>query len=315
MSAFDGIEFFTVTVSAGSFAAAARKLRVTPSAVSRRVAALEGELGVQLLARTTRTLRLTEDGLAFHERCVRILEELHEARDAIARARLKPSGLLRVDAPIALGRTVLAPRLPAFLERYPEIQLDLTLRDQLVDPVAEGLDVLVRIGPLRDSPLIARKLGESRGVLCASPSYLRKHGKPKQLSDLAHHQCLGYLREGRPSPFDFAGQGGAITTVAVAGRFNANDADLLLQLALAGRGVAWLFDFIVESHVARGELLPLLPEHTTPVWPVHALYPQNRHLLPKVRAFVDFLAGTCGLSGGKEVRERPRRPARRRAGC
>src|SRR4051812_10272282 len=200
MSTFDGIEFLTVTVETGSFAAAARRLGVTPSAVSRRVALLESELGVQLLARTTRSLRLTEDGLAFHERCTRILDELKEARDAIARVRGKPAGLLRVDAPIALGRSVLAPKLPAFLERYPEIRLDLTLRDQLVDPTAEGLDVLVRIGLPRDSTLISRRLGESRLLTCASPAYLRKHGKPRHPRDLAHHQCLGFLHEGRTRP-------------------------------------------------------------------------------------------------------------------
>lgn len=292
MSTFDGIEFLTVAVETGSFAAAARRLGVTPSAVSRRVATLESELGVQLLARTTRSLRLTEDGLAFHERCTRILEELQEARDAIARVREKPAGLLRVDAPIALGRSVLTPKLPGFLERYPEVRLDLTLRDQLVDPIAEGLDVLVRIGLPRDSTLISRRLGESQLLTCASPAYLRKHGVPKHPRDLARHQCLGYLREGRPAPFGFV-SGETTLFVDVAGQCNANDTDVLLHLAIAGRGIVSMFDFLVAPHLESGALVTVLGEHPSLTWPIHALYPKNRHLLPKVRVFLDFMTTFC----------------------
>lgn len=289
MGLLDGIEFLTTTVEHGSFAAAARKLGVTPSAVSRRVALLESELGVQLLARTTRTLRLTEDGLAFHVRCVRVLDELHEARDAIARSKRKPAGILRVDAPIALGRAVLAPRLPEFLEKYPEIRLDLTLRDQLVDPVAEGLDVLVRIGPLRDSPLIARRLGRSTLRAYASPAYLKKHGTPKQPADLARFPCLGFLADGRSRPFAFEAADGTTSTVEVSGQCNATDSDVLVQLALAGRGIAMMFDFLAAPHVAKRRLVPVLGPHPSTTWPIHALYPNNRHLLPKVRVFLDFV--------------------------
>ena len=303
MGTFDGIEYFTATVEAKSFAAAARRLGVTASAVSRRVAMLEGELGVLLLARTTRTLRLTEDGIAFHERCVRVLEELHEAQDAIARVRKKPAGVLRVDAPIALGRAVLAPKLPAFLDRYPEIRLDLTLRDQLVDPIAEGLDVLVRIGPPRDSTLLARRIGESQLVICASPGYLRRRGVPGHPRDLARHHCLGYLCEGRPLPFEFL-SGDAATVVDIAGPFNANDAVVLTTLALAGNGIVRLFDFLVTEHLARGALVTVLDDHPSPSWPIHALYPKNRHLLPKVRVFLDFLTTLCG--GEPAARARPR---------
>ena len=309
MSSLDGIEYFAAAVETGSFASAARRLGVTPSAVSRRVATLEQELGVQLLARTTRTLRLTEDGLAFHARCRRILDELHEARDAIARAREKPAGLLRVDAPVALGRSVLAPGLPTFLDRYPEIRLDLTLRDQLVDPIAEGLDVLVRIGPPRDSALISRRIGESHLLALASPKYLRKHGVPKHPHDLVHHRCLGYLREGRPSPFGFALPGNATLSVDVAGPFNTDDADLLVQLAVAGKGIALIFDFLATQQLASGALVRVLAEHPSLSWPIHALYPKNRHLLPKVRVFLDFLATFC--ESNKPKRASARGAARR----
>lgn len=289
MSLLDGIEFLTSTVEHGSFAAAARKLGVTPSAVSRRVALLESELGVRLLQRTTRTLRLTEDGIAFHARCVRVLDELHEARDAIAKTKRKPAGILRVDAPIALGRALLAPALPAFLAKYPEIRLDLTLRDQLVDPIAEGLDVLVRIGDLRDSALIARRLGESGLGAYASPAFVKKHGTPMHPRDLVRFPCLGFLADGRPRPFTLESVDGTSTTVEVGGQCNATDSDVLVQLALAGRGIAMMFDFLAAPHLAKGHLVPVLPTHASSAWPIHALYPSNRHLLPKVRVFLDFV--------------------------
>ena len=306
MSTFDGIELFVATVQAGSFANAARRLGVTPSAVSRRVAMLEGELGVQLLARTTRTLRLTEDGQAFHERCLRILEEVEEARASIVRVRQKPSGLLRVDAPVALGRSLLTPKLPGFLTRYPDVRIDLTLRDQFVDPIAEGLDVLVRIGRLRDSLLVARKLGESRLITCAAPAYLRKHGAPRHPRDLVRHQCLGFLRDGRPACFDFetseaAGEADPVRStfhVDIAGQFNANDSDVLLQMALAGRGLVLLFDFLCAAHIASGALVPVLRDHPSLSWPIHLLYPKNRHLLPKVRVFLDFMTDLCECQKG-----------------
>lgn len=285
----DSIEFFTITVETGSFAAAARRLRVTPSAVSRRVGRLERELGVALLARTTRTLRLTDDGRAFHERCVRVLEELGEARAAIARTIKKPSGLLRVDAPMALGRHLLVPAIPRFLDRYRELRVDLTLRDQFVDPIAEGLDVLIRIGRLADSNLIARRLGESRIVHCAAPAYLRKRGTPAQPRDLVRHLCISYLREGQPTPFQFVAPGGELLEIAVTGAVHANDAGAIVELAVAGRGIASVFDFTVRDAIARGALVPILRDHSTVAWPIHALYPKNRHLVAKVRAFLDFL--------------------------
>lgn len=303
MSMVSGIEFFATTVDAGSFASAARRLGVTASAVSRRVARLERELGVPLLARTTRSLSLTNDGRAFYERCVRILEELHEARDAIARASKRPSGVLRVDVPIALGRFVLAPRLPEFLDRYPEIRLELTVRDQYVDPIAEGIDVLLRIGPLGDSTLIARRLGEARIIVAAAPAYLRKRGTPKSPGDLARHECLGYLREGRPDPWRFVSDAG-VSLVDIAGRYHANDVDLLLSGALAGKGLVTLFDFIAAEAIQSGALVPVLEGYPLMSRPIHALYPKNRHLLPKVGVFLDFVT---------EIFQ-AQRPKRRRAG-
>jgi DNA-binding transcriptional LysR family regulator len=288
-ASLDSIEFLTATVAAGSFAGAARKLGVTASAVSRRVAQLERELGVLLLARTTRSLRLTQDGQAFHERCLRIQQEFAEARDAIARVSQKPSGLLRVDVPVALGRAVIVPSLARFLKRYPELRVHLSLRDQHIDPVAEGSDLLVRIGALRDSNLIARKLGESSIVHVAAPAYLKRRGQLRHPRELARHECVGYLRDGLPEDFKFSGAD-AHGSAAISGQCHANDAEAIRDLAIAGRGVAALFDFVVREPLARGALVRVLADHPGTTWPIHALYPTNRHLLPKLRVFVDHLA-------------------------
>ncbi|CAN93410.1 transcriptional regulator, LysR family [Sorangium cellulosum So ce56] len=291
MVSLAAIELLVATVEAGSFSRAARRLGVTPSAVSRRVMRLEQELGVALLARTTRSLRLTDDGQAFYARCVRIVEELGEATEAIARASKKPVGLLRVDAPVALGRDVIAPSLPRFAARYPDVRINLTLRDQHVDPVAEGLDLLVRIGPLGDSSLVARRLGASRLVHCAAPSYIARRGAPATPADLAGHDCVGYLRDGRPTGFRFlTGDGDAVLEVPISGPFHANDVDVLRHLAIAGSGIIAMFDFLAKDALAEGTLVTVLDEFPTTTWPIHALYPKNRHLLPKVRVFVDFLA-------------------------
>jgi LysR family transcriptional regulator for bpeEF and oprC len=288
-SLLESLPFLTATVEAGSFAGAARRLGVTPSAVSRRVAQLEAELGVQLLARTTRRLRTTQDGQAFYEHCVRILTRLEEARQQLARTSASPSGVLRVDAPVALGRAILAPRLPLFLRRYPDVRLELSLHDRFVDPVTEGLDLLVRIGRLLDSGLMARRLGESRVIHCASPDYLRRRGVPSTPGELAQHDCLGYLRDFRVTPFVFAA-GENVREVEIAGPCHTNDSEVLRKLAQAGQGIAAVFDFVVRDLLHSGELVTVLDDHPSSSWPIHALYLPNRHLLPKVRVFIDFLA-------------------------
>lgn len=292
MADLGAIEFLTASVETGSFAAAARRLNVTPSAVSRRIAQLERELGVTLLARTTRSLRLTIDGQAFHERCVRILQEYNEARAALARTKREPIGQIRVDAPVALGRVVIAPALPRFLRKYPRIRLDLMLRDQRVDPVAEGSDVLIRIGPLLDSQLIARKLGQSEFTLVAAPSYLKRRGTPKTPAELSRHACLGYLRDGTPAPFQFQREpsAGILETLAIQGPCHANDAEVLRQLAIAGQGIVAMFDFVARAALQSGELVRVLPTQRTVSWPIYALYPRNRQLLSKVAVFLDFVS-------------------------
>lgn len=289
MGLFEDISYLTASVEAGSFAGAARRLGVTASAVSRRIAALEDELGAQLLARTTRTLRLTDDGRAFHERCSRILEELEDARRGLAHARRKPTGVLRVESAVAISRALLVPHLPAFLAKYPELSVELTARDAFVDLVAEGADVALRIGALRPGNLIAKKLGEAEIVAVASPAYLERRGVPRHPRDLARHDLLGFLRDGRPAPWHFSVDG-EVVDVPIAGSFHSNDIEALRALVLSGRGIVSAFDFLVADDLRAGRIVRVLPDFERARWPIHALYTPNRHLLPKVRVFLDFVA-------------------------
>lgn len=309
MGTLEGIEVLIAAVSAGSFAGAARRLGMTPSAVSRRVALLEEDLGVPLLARTTRSLRLTNDGSVFYERCLRIVEEVGEAREAMARVREKPAGILRVDVPVALGRSVVVPSIPSFSNRYPEIRLDLTLRDRLVDPVAEAIDVLVRIGDLADSSLLARRIGRARMIHVASPAYLRARGRPTTVRELRDHACIGHLRSGQPHPFQFQ-DGANIIDVAIDGRAHATDADAIRSLAIGGMGIAALFDFMVGEDLGSGKLEAVLVDRTTREWPIHALYVKDRQLVPKVGVFLDWLARALE-SHVNEPRRRTTPPRRR----
>jgi len=289
MGLLEDIAYLTTTVEAGSFASASRRLGVTASAVSRRVAALEDELGARLLARTTRTLRLTDDGRAFYEQARRILEQLDDARGALARAKQKPTGLLRVECAVALSRAILAPHLAAFLARYPELEVQLIARDDLVDLVAESADVALRIGPLRPANLIARKLGDGEIIVVGAPAYLKRRGTPRAPADLARHAALGYARAGRSDPWRFAAEHGA-TEIAVNGPFRTNDLEAMRAVVLAGRGLVSVFDFLVADDLVAGRLVRVLAHVPGERWPIHALYPPNRHLLPKVRVFLDFVA-------------------------
>lgn len=288
MANLEAIRLFVQTVDAGSFTAVSRRLGVTPSAVSRRVAGLERALGVVLLARSTRALRLTTDGAAFHARCSRILEDLEDAQNALARSRKTPTGVLRVDVPNALGRALITPNIARFLERFPELHVELTFRDQKVDLVAEGIDVAIRMGDLVDSDLVARRLGEARFVLCAAPSYLRKHGTPRTPEDFARHRRIGYYRDGRADPFVVVTDAARLN-IDPPTRFSANDSSAMMEVARAGLGLIHLFDFAVEGVIARGDLVEI-EGFRGMTWPIHAVYRRNAHLVAKVSAFLDFVA-------------------------
>lgn len=280
---------FVRAVEKGGFSPAARELGLTPSAISKLVSRMENRLGVRLLNRTTRRLALTPEGEAFFHRAQRILADIEEAENEVARFRARPRGRLRVNVGTAFGSHQLVPALPEFLARYPEIEVELTISDRVVDLVEEGADVGLRTGHLADSSLVSRKICDMERVICAAPAYLERHGVPLRPEDLLAHNCLVFA--GNPQfqrwPFDF---GDGVRDVEVAGNVSANNAETLVQLAVMGLGIIRLADVIAGGAIAKGLLRPVLADvhHVEPL-PLHAVFPHGRHRSPRVAALVDFL--------------------------
>lgn len=286
---------FARVVEAGSFTAAAERLGLSKSAISKQIARLESHLGAQLLHRTTRRLSPTEVGTALYERCARIAEEVEAAEEIASRLHAAPRGLLRVNAPVTFGHQHLGPLVAEFLARYPEVRLELTLNDRFVDMVEEGFDVAVRIATLADSSLIARRLAPGRRVLCAAPSYLARRGTPTVPSDLARHDCLIYTLGSSQNEWRFRPRsGGPAETVRVDGPLHGNNGELLLAAAVAGLGIIMTPTFIAGPEISAGRLVQLLPNYDDGFGGIYAVYPPGRHLSPKVRAFVDFLVERFG---------------------
>jgi DNA-binding transcriptional LysR family regulator len=293
MDRLDDMLAFIAVVDCHSFSAAAERLGVSKSVMSRRLSDLENRLGARLLNRTTRRLSLTEVGQAFYERCSRIVADLDEAERAVADLYAAPRGRLRINAPVSFGVMHLAPAIATFLADHPAIEIDIDLNDRTVDLVNEGYDLAIRIGRLRDSSLIARRLSPSRRVVCASPAYLQRRGMPGTPDDLARHDCLIYTNIPLAEQWQFAIDG-EVRPVRVSGRLHASNGDLLRAAAVAGLGIAVLPTFLVGDLLASGALCCLPFAGPVPDAAVHAIYPQSRHLSPKVRVFVDFLASRFG---------------------
>lgn len=283
MDSFSGLESFVRAADLLSFSEAGRALGISASAVGKNVARLEQQLGLRLFHRTTRQVRLTQEGTLFHERCRRILDELHDARAAMQAAAETPRGRLRVSLP-AIGYRFLLPVLPEFQARYPEVDLDLDFNDHLVDVVEAGLDVVIRSGDLADSRLVARRLGPFRFVLAASPAYLAERGIPLTPADLAGHTSLRYrfLNSGKLEEWTLAG----LPAMPIA--LVCNNMEAMLGAAISGLGLAYMPDFLARDALARGELRQVLAEQLTHSGQFSALWPSSRQLSPKVRAFVDF---------------------------
>ncbi len=284
---------FAKVVQQRSFTAAARDLGLSKSAVSKQVGRLEDRLGARLLNRTTRKLSLTEVGTVFYERCARIVEEAQAAADEVSSMAAAPRGRLRVNAPMTFGTLHLGPVIADFLEAHVEIEVDLVLDDRFSDLVEEGFDVAIRIAALLDSSLIVRRLAPSRSVLCAAPDYLRRHGRPEKPEDLSQHNCFGYLYRGSGTDWTLNGAKGPIS-IPLHGNLRANNGEVLRHVALAGTGIVALPSFIVGDDLRTGRLTELLPEAVPQTHSIHAVYPHRRHLMPKVRAFVDFLVARFG---------------------
>jgi LysR family transcriptional regulator, regulator for bpeEF and oprC len=282
---------FVQSVQAGSFSAAARILSTTPSAVSKRVAKLEDRLGVRLLQRTTRSLNLTTDGTAYYERIAHLLIELEEANELVI-SNGKPRGKLKITAPLHLGRRCLARWLPDFLDRYPELQIDLRLSDSFVDLIEEGIDVAIRIGNLEDSSLIRRHLGTTRYAVYASPSYLEKYGTPATPEELIFHNCLRYVSRvntGHPLPWQFIDRG-VLKEIPVKGNFDSDNVDSLIVAALSGLGIIYVLNLHVEAEIGSDRLKLLFADRLPSGPIIQAVFTHQRHLSPKVRVLLEFLS-------------------------
>ncbi|HET8728488.1 MAG TPA: LysR family transcriptional regulator [Alphaproteobacteria bacterium] len=290
----------------GSLSAAARADGVPKSSVSKQLAALEGHLGARLLNRTTRGLSLTEVGRAYLERCRVILDVVEEAEALTTSLHAEPRGMLRVNAPVSFGFLHLAPAVPEFIARHSGVEVDLVMNDRRVDLIEEGFDLAVRIGPLADSSMIARRLGAYRMVVCGSPDYLARRGEPAVPEELTTgHACLCYAGDGGDG-WRFLTPGGE-RVVRVRGPLRANNGDALRAAALGGLGLTQLPTFLVADDLANGALVAVLTGYEPDPLPVHALYPPGRHLSGKVRAFVDFLIERLAHGAAADRTSEPRR--------
>lgn len=290
MDSLNAMEIFVRVVQAGSFSAAARGMELTPSAVSKQIGRLEDRLGARLLNRTTRQLSLTEVGRGYFARASRIITDVAEAEQSVADQHGAPRGLLRVSLPFAFGQLHIVPEIPAFLERYPEVRIELTFNDRFVNLVEEGQDVAIRIGELSDSSLIARRLAANRRLVCGAPRYLETFGRPATPEALTEHNCLVYSYRAPRHEWPFEREGGERQVVQVGGNLETNTAEALYDMALSGVGLALLPLWYVGRDLDQGRLVEVLSDYHVPDNAIYAVYPPGRHLSPKVRAFVDMLA-------------------------
>jgi DNA-binding transcriptional LysR family regulator len=280
---------FCRSVEEGSFSAAARVLDLTPSADSKQITRLEDRPGVRLLNRTTRRLRMKEEGQVFYERSKVILTDIEDIEQSITASQQTPRGTLRVSASVAFGRSQLVPLLPKFMLQNPSISIDLELTDREINLLEEGIDVAIRIARLDDSSYIARKLADNRRLICAAPSYLAKYGVPQIPDDLLKHNCIRSNDPGSHlNEWEFATPEGH-RVIHVSGNFAANLSDTLYEAALAGIGLVRLSTFLIGADIKDGRLVPVLPDYIDDSRSIYAIYPHRRHLSPKVRAFIDFL--------------------------
>ena len=285
MSSVEQFEVFVRVVALGSFTAAADALSLPKSTVSRQVSRLEDRLGVRLLHRTTRTVKPTEAGQMLYDRAQRIVADIQEAEELVARNQAVPRGHLRVTAPLSFGHLYLGPLIAAFMAAHPQVTVDVDLSDRKVDLVEEGDDVAVRVGILDDSSLVARRLGCAGMVLCASPAYLEARGRPTSAADLGHHEFLRYAYS--PNQTLRVKGGGS---VSIHGKLVSNNGELLRDVAVAGGGLVVLPRFIVADQLRDGRLVTLLDDLVGDTGGVYLLYPHHRNLSSKVRAFVDVAA-------------------------
>lgn len=287
----DGIAVFVGVINAGSFTAAAHALGHSTSYVSKEVTRLEKRLGSRLLNRTTRTISLTDAGRAYYERCNQIVIDAENAERSINQLQEVPSGLLRINAPVSFGSQYLLNVLSQFMHRYPEVKLEVEFNDRLIDVVAEGYDVVIRVGEIKDTNLVARKFTSSKAVVVASPDYIKRKGCPKKAEDLAQHDCIAYSLLPTPTQWDFY-KDGVRSSVTVEPRAMCNNAAIEVAMLLQGIGITRIPLFTCEQEVANGDLQIILDDYDPMKLDVFAVYPHRQYLTAKVRAFVDFVVDT-----------------------
>lgn len=293
-----GLIAFARAGSLGSYAAAARALGITPSAISKSVQRLEQQLGLVLFTRTTRSLTLTSEGRELHERALRLLSDAEEIGQVAVRARAQPSGNLRIAASLPIGMHVIAPMLPEFRARYPQVTIDLRLDDRHVDLIEEGIDIAIRIGDLADSRLLSRRLMTMRLCAYASPGYLAARGTPQHPEELTAHDTvnLRYQSNGQLFRWPFK-TGERMIEIVPAAAIVVDASDAALAVMIAGGGIGMAATFAAAAHVARGSLVPVLADHAVEGNPVTILWPESRRANPAVKAFVSMLVETPPGSG------------------
>ena len=290
MDRIDLFRIFARVVECASFTRAADTLGLPRSSVSSAVAELEQRVGARLLHRTTRKVSPTHDGAAFYERALRVVADVEEAETLFRHAAAEPSGRLRVDVPGRIGRLIIAPALPAFLDRYPQIDIDLGVTDSAINLIEDSADCVVRVGPLGDSGLIARPLGNLTLINVASPGYLARHGTPRTPDDLGAHWAVNYASPstGRIEEWEWSEQG-ASRSIAMRGRVTVNSAEAYIACCLAGLGLIQIPAYDVKRHIDAGKLVELMPRHRAAPMPMTLLYPHRQHLSRRLQVFADWL--------------------------
>jgi DNA-binding transcriptional LysR family regulator len=297
MDRIDAMQAFVAVADLRGFAPAARKLRLSPPAVTRLIAALEERLGARLLQRTTRSVALTDAGARYLERARRILADVEEAELAAEGERIRPSGKLAVSAPVGFGRLHVGPMMSAYLKRYGDVSAELRLEDRMVSLVEDGIDLAVRIGHLADSSLVARQVGEMRRIMVASPAYLKRHGEPKTPAGIAAHQTIQFGASSASGEWRFI-EDGREFRVDIVPRLSTNSADAAVQYAEAGGGLTRVLAYQAADAVRRGKLKIVLQAFEPPPLPIHIVYPTSRLLSAKVRAFIDLVVETSNWRFG-----------------
>jgi DNA-binding transcriptional LysR family regulator len=278
---------FVKVIEAGGFAAAGRKLGISPSTVTTQIQTLEERLGTRLLNRSTRRVSLTEIGKAYHERCLRVLADMEEADNVVETLRAAPRGTFRVNVSAGVP-ILLAPIMAEFTSLYPDVSLNMMMSDHMVDLVEEGIDLAIRIGPIPDSNLVMRRVGAFRLLVCAAPSYFATHGVPHEPRDLMDHNCMRYSFSEWGSDWRFEGADGQ-NTVHVAGNFESNSTNALKAAAVLGHGLIRMPDFMLTDEIRSGALVPVLTNFCCPNKPVNAVYPHRHHLSANVRSFLELV--------------------------